>query len=248
MQKVQRNPPSNSRRYLVKRNDRCRIVPTKRLPSLTSKTENGNRLVRLNARSSRPSGLERQRREVGRSRTPSCEIRCRQRICIAKAVCPLCQKSARRLPTTNQSGNPWEGEGIPTIRPPSPAAGDRRVAVEEKHVQPMRIGIVLVHRRQLAKRREVRLPQPGPLQCVAVALPLAATADRVAQRLQQREKDGENAHQPGEGVDGQLRVVDRPADPGPDPTKTPKRRSQRKNPAALAKTPPTIILRMWPKT
>ena len=63
---------------------------------------------------------------------------------------------------------------------------DRRVAVEEEHVEPVRIGIVLVQLGQLAKGREIGVFQAGPLQGVAVALALETPADRVLQRLQEQ--------------------------------------------------------------
>ena len=63
--------------------------------------------------------------------------------------------------------------------------GDRRMAVEQEHFEPMRIGIVLVQLGQLAKRREIRLRRPVRCKRVAVALPLETPADGVLQRLQQ---------------------------------------------------------------
>ena len=49
---------------------------------------------------------------------------------------------------------------------------DRRVAVEQEHLEPVRVGIVLVEPGEFAKGRHIGVFQPGPPQRVAVALPL----------------------------------------------------------------------------
>ena len=74
--------------------------------------------------------------------------------------------------------------------------------MKEKHIQWMWIGIVLVHRRQLAKRRDIRLAQSGPLQGVAVALPLAAAADRVASGSKSVKKTARMNISPGSVLTG----------------------------------------------
>ena len=152
-----------------------------------------------------------------------------------------CKGRRREIPsplplsqTTNLRSVPGEGTLIartPRFLPPLPAAGQGRMAVEKQHVQPMRIGIVLVEPGQLAKGREIGVLRAGPLQGIAVALPLEVPADGVLQRLQEHGEKRQNQHAPGQRVDRQMPRNRQRAAAGR--TRPANSRSQIQNPAAL---------------